>query len=195
MIKASQLGLVDYIKRDTISAHPWHRSNEWQVSESDSLWTLKPDPGEVYVATECYIQMSADILITPDNAMVIDAYLDNGIKAAEIIRFKNFDELLVRSTEVQLFQPENVVSNSSLTGAWYKCVIPFASEVVLWSTAGIISPDPLQFNVDATGAPKLSYMTARILNNESYKNGANEIVETAWSRYFVHIYKDPDYSA
>jgi hypothetical protein len=194
MINTDQLGIGDYLGRDTISAHPWHRNNEWELGVSDSLWTLKPDPGQVYISTECYIQMSADILITPENAMVIDAYLDNGILAKEVIRFKNFDELLLRSTEVILYEPQNIAEGSSLSGGWYKCIIPFASEVVLWSSAGIIDPGPpLSIQTDNTGAPKLAYMTARIDNHQPYKNGGGVLVETAWSRYFVHIYEDPDY--
>jgi hypothetical protein len=201
-ILASQLGLVDFVRADTISAHPWHRPNEWVLkpvggwvnppTDYDSTWELKPAAGYVYVATTCQIQTSADSIVTSTNAMQIHVTIQSPIPPTLVTQFVHLEEFLNRASEVSYYPISGITSGSEITKPFYRTLIPFAQKIFLWSTAGITDGQP---RVDRLGNVKLRSMTCKIANHRPYVDANSSAVETAWSRYFVDVYRDPDYVA
>ena len=199
MINASVLNL-EYLTRDTISSHPWNRPNEWQIDAYDSTWKLKPlsseetedGYGQMYVVKMCLMTCSADIVIAPECSMVIEGFIYEGGDPIPIIEFKNFDETINRASAIDFIAVNGVGEGASITKPFYKVELPFAQEILLWDSAGLdFSQGPPVPYRDTQGNVKLKYMTCRITGNQPYKNGQDEIVEMAWSRYFVDIYRDP----
>jgi hypothetical protein len=86
-----------------------------------------------------------------------------------------------------------VTAGSEITRPFYRTVIPFAAKIFLWSTAGI-DPGTGQPRVDRLGNVKLRSMTAKIANHRPYADPNAAALQTAWSRYFVDVYRDPDYA-
>lgn len=204
LILASQLGLVDMLRTDTVSAHPWNRPDEWQLKPSggwvnpptdyDSTWELKPVAGEVFVVTACQIQMSADVILVASNAMQVHVTIQTLIPPIQVTQFIHADEFLNRASEVNYYPVSGITAGSEITRPFYRTVIPFASKIFLWSTAGI-DPGTGQPWVDRMGNVKLRSMTAKIANHRPYADPNAAALQTAWSRYFVDVYRDPDYVA
>ena len=143
MINASALNL-EYLTRDTISSHPWHRTEEWTIDGYNSLWTLEPqaidaygENGEVYVVKMCLITCSADMVLNPENSMIIEGYLYDGGSPIPIIEFKYLDEMINRASKIDYFNIANITGGSSMTRPFYKIELPFAQEILLWGSAGI----------------------------------------------------------
>ena len=113
----------------------------------------------------------------------------------EIIRFPSLGKLIDRSLTKQVIVPVDVTATSSIQKAFYEMHIPFAEDVLLWSSAGVDTGQtpPALYTYDTLeGAmPKFSKMTSRIANNRPYEDGNSGDIELAYSRYFVHIFEDP----
>jgi hypothetical protein len=204
MILASQLGLTEMVRTDTVSAHPWNRPDEWQLKPSggwvnpptdyNSTWELKPANGEVFVVTACQIQMSADVIIAAANAMQVHVTIQSPIPPIKVTEFIHADEFLNRASEVTYYPISGVTAGAEITRPFYRTVIPFAAKIFLWSTAGI-DPGTGQPRVDRLGNVKLRSMTAKIGGDRPYADPVGAIIQTGWSRYFVDVYRDPDYVA
>jgi hypothetical protein len=198
----SQLGLTNYLRTDTVSAHPWHRPNEWQLkptggwvnppTDYNSTWELKPIAGEVYIITACQIQISADVMVDLSNAMQVHAVIQNPIPPIYITQFAHFDELLNRASEVFYYPVFGIGEGAEITKPFYRSVIPFSQQIILWSTAGINLSNG-QPHKNSLGIVKFRSMTAKIANHRPYLDSSGSVAQTIWSRYFVDVYKDPDY--
>ena len=202
-ILASQLGLVEFIRTDTISSHPWNRPDDWVLkpgggwtnppTDYDSTWELKPAAGFVYVATACQIQMSADVIMAAANAMQVHVTIQSPISPILVTQFTYADEFLNRASDVVYYPVSGITTGAQITKPFYRAVIPFASKIFLWSTAGI-DTETEQPRVDRLGNVKLRSMTCKIANHRPYVDPADAVVQTGWSRYFVDVYTDPDYA-
>jgi hypothetical protein len=202
VILASQLGLTDILRTDTVSAHPWNRPDYWMLKPSggwvnpptdyDSSWELKPNTGEVFVVNACQIQMSADVLIAPSNSMQVYVSIQTPIPNIKVTEFIYADEFLNRASEVNYYPIDNITAGACITHPFYRTVIPFAQKIFLWGSAGIDMSIGQPYK-DRLGNTKLRSMIIKIADNLPYKNPNNEIIETGWSRYFVDVYRDPDY--
>jgi hypothetical protein len=200
-ILASQLGLVNFLRTDTVSAHPWHRPDEWILkpaggwanppADYNSTWELKPISGEVYIVTACQIQMSADVILTPSNAMQVHVTIQSPIPPIMVTQFIHADEFLNRASEVTYYPISGVTDGAEITKPIYRTVIPFASKIFLWGTAGI-DPATGQPRSDRLGNVKLRSMTAKIADNRPYSDPGGVPIQTGWSRYFVDVYAEPD---
>jgi hypothetical protein len=197
-----QLGLTNYLRTDTVSSHPWHRPDEWQLKPSEgwvnpptgynSVWGLKPKAGEMFVVTACQVQMSADAIITNANAMQVHVTIQNPIPPIYITQFAHLDEFLNRASEVFYYPISGVGENAEITRPFYRAIIPFAQQILLWSTAGLNLSTTQPYR-DRSGNVKFRSMTAKIANNLPYLDATGSITQTAWSRYFIDVYQDPDY--
>jgi len=211
MILFSQLGLSDnYKTQETIHSHPWNRENEWVLcpdpvagwgeTTKDSRWELKPPAGDMYIATHCFVQCSCDILVTPERALIVEGVFDDADEAGkvEITRFSYLDILTSRASEKRILDPNTghgagATPGETLTKRFYELKIPFAHEVLLWSSAALTGGQPA---LDGAGNAKFRKMIVRIGDNEPYTNAAGTApAETTLSRYFCDVYTDPDYTA
>jgi hypothetical protein len=202
VILASQLGLTDLLRTDTVSSHPWNKPDKWVLKPSggwvnpptdyNSIWELKPKAGEIFVVNACQVQMSADVVISETNAMQVYVTIHPAIPSIKVTEFIYADEFLNRASEVNYYPISNVPVGACITKPFYRTVIPFAQKIFLWDTAGI-NPETSQPYIDRLGNVKLKSMFIKIANNLPYKTPSDELIETGWSRYFVDVYRDPDY--
>ena len=206
MLKISEKGLTEALGQNTLHSHPWNRENLWVLcpdqesgwgeTPKDSRWTLEPPTGQMYVATHCYIQCSCDVLITPAKAMIVEGYFGASDETPyEITRFSYLDIMTNRAHEKKILDPSTGHAGGSepgmcMTKKFYDLKIPFAEEVLIWSSADgtIMAP-----SLDQEGKAKFRRMVVRIADDEPYKDSTDALVETALSRYLCDVYTDPDY--
>jgi len=207
----SLAGLTKELKRDTVSAHAWNDPQQWEEKPEggwvvepddwDSTWTLRPNSGEMLITTECYVTFSCSARMesssTPadDQSLVVQAHIDGVDTAIPIITFPSLAKMIDRSREVQVIKPEDTGANSSVTKAFYLLHIPFAEDILLWSSAGLTGNAPPNhlhtFETLQGSIPKFSEMTIKIANDRPYQDGSGNDLEIAYSRYFVHVFEDP----
>lgn len=206
----SLAGLSKEFKRDTVSAHAWHDPQQWQnkpeggwASEPDdwdSTWTLEPNADEMMIVTECFATFSCGSnfessgVAANDQSLIVEAHIAGVPTAIPIITFASMAKMMDRSRKVEVIAPQDVTATSSIQKAFYVLHIPFAEDILLWSSAGLTGQAPPNhlhtYDTLKGPIPKFSKMTIRIANDRPYEDGAGGAIEMAWSRYFVHIFED-----
>jgi len=207
----SLAGLTKEFGRDTVSAHPWCDPQQWEnkpesgwanePDDWDSTWTLEPDEGEMIIVTECFATFScgsnfetSDVAAS-DQSLVVEAHIAGIPTAIPIITFPSMAKMMDRSRKIDVISPQDVSATSSIQKAFYVLHIPFAEDILLWSSAGLTGqapPNHLNTYTTIKGEiPKFSKMTIRIANDRPYGDGDGGSIELAWSRYFIHIFEDP----
>ena len=207
----SMAGLTTELKRDTISAHPWNDPQRWdnkpeggwanEPDDWDSTWTLAPDDDQMMIVTECFVTFSCSANFesseTPadDQSLIVEAQIAGVPTSIPIITFPSIAKMIDRSRDIHIHEPKGTVATSSIQQPFYVLHIPFAEDILLWSSSGLTGQAPpahlYTYDTPSGPIPKFGSMTIRIANDRPYNDGNDGALEMAWSRYFVHMFEDP----
>ncbi|PNX51461.1 MAG: hypothetical protein BV456_03095 [Thermoplasmata archaeon M8B2D] len=168
---------------DTIGTHDFANPDSW-VSQDNSIWELKPKPGQAIEILGVQMDFSEDIFIPQSGqAILIKFWIDGQNEPIRTHVYENMSKWISRSKKKTRTEFINI--GGAITGPTYQFDLDFALPLpVLWSSSGF----------DGIGFPKINRMTVEIDGNIPYKKNSvrNINAEMAVARYFVQVYSEEE---